>query len=157
MLQRILHAPEIAQGYDYVFFDCPPRMSTACINALTCADYVLIPTTLSQLDIEAVPRTLNGLVELHAVVRADFLGAVITRARLRAGKLVSYERKQLDTLNQFIRQHQPGDGFIFSSIIPDSPTIHRMTAEQKTAAAHDDEMRAIFEAVAQELERKASA
>jgi cellulose biosynthesis protein BcsQ len=64
--------PEIFQQFDYVLFDCPPRMSTACINALTCSDHVLVPSTLSQLDIDAVPRTLKWLHELHAVVRQVF-------------------------------------------------------------------------------------
>ncbi|MBI1830329.1 MAG: AAA family ATPase [Planctomycetes bacterium] len=154
LVQRILHSTEIAREFDFVLFDCPPRMSTACINALTCADFVLIPTTLSQLDIEAVPRTLNWLKELRAIVAADFLGCVITRARLRNEQLVSYEREQLGKLKQLIREKQPGEGFIFSGIIPDSPVIHRYTAEQRAVAAHDADIRSYFDAIAQELERK---
>jgi hypothetical protein len=49
---------------------------------------------LSQLDIEAVPRTLKWLHELHAVVGATFLGVVITRARKRAEERID------STLNQ---------------------------------------------------------
>ncbi len=55
ILQKAFHVPDIFHQFDYVLFDCPPRMSTACINALTCSDNVLVPSTLSQLDIEAVP------------------------------------------------------------------------------------------------------
>jgi len=151
LLQKALHVPEIFEQFDYVLFDCPPRMSTACINALTCADYVLVPSTLSQLDIEAVPRTLKWLRELHAVVGATFLGVVITRARMRAEDLVSYERAQLNKLRDFIRAHQPGEGFVLPCMVP---KIHQLTAERKAVAIHSDEGRAWFGAIADELERR---
>jgi cellulose biosynthesis protein BcsQ len=154
LLQKALHVPEILHQFDYVLFDCPPRMSTACINALTCSDHVLIPSTLSQLDIEAVPRTLKWLQELHAVVRASFLGVVITRARMRVEKLVSYERPQLDNLRELIRSHQLGEGFVLPCMVPDSPRIHQLTAERKAVACHSTEGRAWFGAIAQELERR---
>ena len=154
LLQKAFHVPEILQQFDYVLFDCPPRMSTACINALTCSDHVLIPSTLSQLDIEAVPRTLKWLQELHAVVRASFLGVVITRARMRVQKLVSYERPQLDNLRELIRGHQPGEGFVLPCMVPDSPKIHQLTAERKAVACHSTEGRAWFGAIAEELERR---
>ncbi len=154
LLQKALHVPEIFQQFDYVLFDCPPRMSTACINALTCSDHVLVPSTLSQLDIEAVPRTLKWLQELHAVVRASFLGVVITRARMRVQELVSYERRQLDNLRELIRGHQPGEGFVLPCMVPDSPKIHQLTAERKAVACHSSEGRAWFSAIADELERR---
>jgi len=154
ILQNAFHVTEIFHRFDYVLFDCPPRMSTACINALTCSDYVLIPSTLSQLDIEAVPRTLRWLKELHAAVRASFLGVVITRARMRSDKLVSYEEKQLGNLTELIRPHQPGEGFVFSSMVPDSPKIHQFAANRKAIAAHTSEGRAWFGSIAEEMERR---
>jgi cellulose biosynthesis protein BcsQ len=154
LVQKALHVPEILQQFDYVLFDCPPRMSTACINALTCSDHVLVPSTLSQLDIEAVPRTLKWLHELHAVVRATFLGVVVTRARMRADDLVSYERAQMNKLRDFIRAHQPGDGFVFPCMVPDSPKIHQLTAERKAVAIHSNDGKVWFGAIADELERR---
>jgi len=154
LLQKALQVPELLQEFDYVLFDCPPRMSTACINALTCSDHVLIPSTLSQLDIEAVPRTLKWLHELHSVVRATFLGVVITRARMRSDELVSYERPQMDRLRGFIRTHQPGEGFILPYMVPDSPRVHQLTAEGKAVAIHSAEGRAWFGAIANEIEKR---
>jgi len=154
LLQQALHTPEVFQTYDYVLFDCPPRMSTACINALTCADYLLIPTALSQVDIEAVPRTLKWLTELHQVVQAVFLGAIVTRGRMRAGSLVSYEQSQLDNLVQLIARLQPGSGFVFDAKIPDSPEIHRATSRRQAVVAYNEQARGWFQAVADELKRK---
>src|SRR5439155_4396514 len=113
-----------------------------------------IPSTLSQLDIEAVPRTLRWLEELHAAVRASFLGVVITRARMTADNLVSYEQKQLGNLKELIRPHQPGEGFVFSRMIPDSPKIHQFTAQCKAVAVYTSVGRAWFGSIAEELERR---
>src|SRR6266481_2648026 len=154
LVQKALHVPDIFQRFDYVLFDCPPRMSTACINALTCSDHVVVPSTLSQLDIEAVPRTLKWLHELHAVVRASFLCVVVTRARMRGDTLVSYEREQMDRLARFIKVHQPGEGFVLPYMVPESPKIHQLTAEGKAAALHSPEGRAWFGAIADEIERR---
>jgi cellulose biosynthesis protein BcsQ len=154
LIQKALQVPEIFQQFDYVLFDCPPRMSTACINALTCSDHVLVPSTLSQLDIDAVPRTLKWLHELHAVVRASFLGVAITRARMRGDSLVSYEREQMDKLGGFIRVHQPGEGFVLRSMVPESPEIHQLTADGKAVAVHSQRGRAWFGAIADEVERR---
>ncbi len=154
LIQGALHVPEIFHHFDYVLFDCPPRMSTACINALTCSDHVVVPSTLSQLDIEAVPRTLKWLHELHAVVRASFLCVVVTRARMRGDTLVSYEREQMDRLARFIKVHQPGEGFVLPYMVPESPKIHQLTAEGKAAALHSPEGRAWFGAIADEIERR---
>jgi chromosome partitioning protein len=154
LVQKALQVPDIFQQFDYVLFDCPPRMSTACINALTCSDHVVVPSTLSQLDIEAVPRTLKWLDELYSVVRAKFLCAVITRARMREGSLVSYERTQMDKLVEFIRLHQPGEGFVLPFMVPESPKIHQLTADGKAVALHSAEGRIWFGDIADEIERR---
>jgi len=63
-LRRALHSPEIAANFDLVLLDCPPRLSTACINALAACDYVLIPVILDQVSAEAAPRMLRWLWKL---------------------------------------------------------------------------------------------
>jgi cellulose biosynthesis protein BcsQ len=90
LLQKALHVPEIFEQFDYVLFDCPPRMSTACINALTCSDYVLVPSTLSQLDIEAVPRTLKSVIR-DAKSRVTKPLSTERAATLHAESLAAYD------------------------------------------------------------------
>jgi cellulose biosynthesis protein BcsQ len=63
-LRRALHSDEVAANFDLVLLDCPPRLSTACINALAACDYVLIPVILDQLSAEAAPRMLRWLRKL---------------------------------------------------------------------------------------------
>jgi cellulose biosynthesis protein BcsQ len=154
LVQKALQVPEIFQQFDYVLFDCPPRMSTACINALTCADYLVVPSSLGQLDIDAVPRTLKWLGELHAVVQASFLCVVITRGRMRMGNLVEAERKQMARMAEAIKDHQPGEGFVLPYMVPDNPKIRQFTDERKAVAVHSPEGRAWFGAIAEEIERR---
>jgi cellulose biosynthesis protein BcsQ len=61
ILRRALHDPAAWPKYDFVLLDCPPRLSTACINALCCCDYVLIPTRLDKLSANGVIRVLRTL------------------------------------------------------------------------------------------------
>ncbi len=56
VLRSYLHAPFAAQEFDFVLLDCPPRLTTACINAISAADFVLIPVIPDQTSAEAVPR-----------------------------------------------------------------------------------------------------
>ena len=73
---------EVEDEYDYVFIDCPPSLGVLTINALTCADSVLIPIQcefyalegVSQLinTIQLVKKSLNKKLEIEGVVMTMF-------------------------------------------------------------------------------------
>ena len=73
---------EIEDEYDYVFIDCPPSLGVLTINALTCADSVLIPMQcefyalegVSQLmsTIQLVKKSLNKKLEIEGVLMTMF-------------------------------------------------------------------------------------
>src|SRR5207237_68388 len=60
-LRSLLHAEAVQRDYQYILLDCPPRLTTTCINALTAADFVLIPVVLDQKSTESAPRLLRWL------------------------------------------------------------------------------------------------
>jgi len=53
------------EHYDYILIDCPPSLGMLTINALTCADSVLIPTQPSKLAVEG----LQGLLTTISMIR----------------------------------------------------------------------------------------
>jgi len=73
---------EIEDEYDYVFIDCPPSLGVLTINALTCADSVLIPMQcefyalegVSQLmnTVQLVKKSLNKKLEIEGVLMTMF-------------------------------------------------------------------------------------
>jgi len=79
-------ALKAADGYDFIVLDCPPSLGLLTVNALTAADYYIIPVTPDYL-------ALEGVANLQTVVddklRAGFdsvaarLGILLTLADYR--------------------------------------------------------------------------
>ena len=104
LFRTVFHSEALFKKYDFVLFDCPPRLTTACVNALSCSDYLLVPTLLDQLSVEAIPRTLAHLERLSGISSARLLGVVGNRAAFREGNLIarhqnSYEQLRLAVEN----------------------------------------------------------
>lgn len=67
-------------GYDYVFFDCPPSLGLLTVNALTAADSVLVPLQCEYYALEGLSQliaTLN-LVRDHLNPGLEVKGIVLT-------------------------------------------------------------------------------
>lgn len=101
LLRDILHEQGIAQDYDMILLDCPPRLTTSGVNALTASDYVLCPTLLDHRSAEAVPRLLTWLNGLRSSICPELcvLGVVGNRAYPR-DKLIARERNVWVPLGQ---------------------------------------------------------
>jgi len=55
-LRAALHSEAVRGKFDYILIDCPPRLSTACVNALTASDFLLVPTQFDKTSRDAVGR-----------------------------------------------------------------------------------------------------
>ena len=71
---------EVEDEYDYVFIDCPPSLGVLTINALTCADSVLIPIQCEFYALEGVSQLVNTiqLVKKSLNKNLDIEGVVMT-------------------------------------------------------------------------------
>jgi cellulose biosynthesis protein BcsQ len=81
-LRLALHSQAISGQYDYVLLDCPPRFTTACINAVAASDFLLIPLLLD--GVSASGPLLHLLTELKKLREAacsafEILGVVANR------------------------------------------------------------------------------
>src|SRR5262249_4098980 len=77
-LRAILHSAEIAERFDFVLLDCPPQLTTACVNALAASDYVIVPVLPNSTSTAAVPRLLKWLRILreHACQELSVMGVI---------------------------------------------------------------------------------
>ncbi len=119
-LRSVLHADEVQCEYDFVLLDCPPRLTTTCINALTAADYVLIPVVLDERSTEGAPRLLRWLRERRATLFPGLAGAGVvankTRGTSRA-RLINRERDVWDELIAACRDAWPNDVHGFDTVV----------------------------------------
>ncbi|EHI96958.1 Cobyrinic acid ac-diamide synthase [Clostridium sp. DL-VIII] len=71
---------DIESEYDYVFIDCPPSLGVLTINALTCADSVLIPIQCEFYALEGVSQLINTiqLVKKSLNKNLDIEGVIMT-------------------------------------------------------------------------------
>jgi len=52
---------EIKDRYDYIFLDCPPSLGFLTLNAITAADFVLVPLQCEYYALEGLSQLLNTL------------------------------------------------------------------------------------------------
>ena len=152
LFRRLFHAPEVLTRYDFVLFDCPPRLTTACVNALGCSDFLLVPVLLEQGSVEALPRTLNWLTRLPHVSRARLLGVVANRVDMYAGKPVNAQQTILTYLPETLKR-SGFHGEVFHAIIKNQRSMIEEAANRGRIAAADDDGLNLFAGVTAEIEK----
>jgi chromosome partitioning protein len=98
LMRQALQSNTIQTHFDYVFIDCPPRLTTACVNALTGSDYLLMPTQAETVALESVfhlIRRLEPLRDRGVLSELKLMGFVASMVRPGAVDDDSYERELL--------------------------------------------------------------
>ena len=118
----------IAQGYDYIFFDCPPSLSMLSINALVAADACLIPVTAEYL-------ALEGLIGMLRAVDEAKKGLGINPLLL--GIAFTMVIRGLNSAREIIRlvREQYG-GLVFNTEIPRSVKLSEAPSFGSTILQH---------------------
>lgn len=121
-LSRILHSPAVTSRYNVVLIDCPPRLSTATINALCASTHLLIPSVPDSSSLEAaanfikmarrVTAQLNPLMRLAGVVPT-----------LTAGTALSEDEQNLLTRFKARARESGDEPRIFERHIPKNKPI----------------------------------
>lgn len=84
----------LAQTYDVVFIDCPPRFGKVLRSALMVADMVLLPCGPSDVDVWALAETLD-LVEMAQDIRPSLQSAVVITKVMRRTTIGRTARRML--------------------------------------------------------------
>lgn len=103
-LASILHNPLIQEHFSRIVIDAPPRLTTACIQALCAATAVVIPTVLDRLSGEAVGTFLGQLKTLQSAGVCPYLkfGGIIA---YNPGRATRYLGDAGDAIADALRKH----------------------------------------------------
>ncbi|SFS07844.1 ParA family protein [Anaeromicropila populeti] len=72
--------------YDFILVDCPPQLSILTINALSCADGVIIPTKTDYLSYRGIELLMDTISEIRELInpRLEVLGTIATLYNMRS-------------------------------------------------------------------------
>ncbi len=156
-LRRLLHADAVQQHFDAILLDCPPRLSAGCINALACADYVLVPVLLDGLSSEAVPRLLRWLRilkdETQLCPQLAVLGLVANKVRHYAGDLAKQHQDVWSRLQTHCLDPWREPVHAFHTALPHKAAFG-LAADHHAFAIRDQELRAKFRDLALEISQR---
>jgi cellulose biosynthesis protein BcsQ len=146
LLRHVLHSSVVQRHYDAVLLDCPPRLTAAAINAFLAADFLLIPTPLDRMCIEAVPRLLRWVRERQQRLMSNIniLGVVISRTKK---PLTEREKELLDQLKHDCKDAWGAAVKVFETLVP---TFSEAALSYRFPAQHRD-LRGLFGKLVQEL------
>lgn len=137
-LFRKLQSPGFLDPYDIVIIDCPPRMTTGFIAALSASTHLLMPTIADKLSAPAAIRFLKQLETLQPeLFPATKLLGIVPSKIYDADRLTKEEERVLDQMvSDLLRQHK-----IFNvAVLKGEPIPHRASIIKAagTALAYHD-------------------
>jgi chromosome partitioning protein len=118
-----------AAQYDYIIIDCPPSLGLLTINALTAADYVLIPVQAEYYALEGLSQLLKTIqaVRSNTNPQLELLGIILTMFDKRN----SLSEQVRDEIQKYF-----GDK-LFKTIIPRNVRLAEAPSYGRTIYEHD--------------------
>ncbi len=130
-LQRELQLKQMLEQFthDIVLIDCPPSLGLLTINALSAADYVLIPVQTEYYALEGLGQLLGVIQRVKEAINPtlEILGVVLTMFDSRTSLS--------DQVMDEVKKHF-GDK-VFSTVIPRNVRLAEAPSFGKTIAEHD--------------------
>lgn len=116
-------------GFDYVFIDCPPSLGLLTINAMTCAEEVIIPIQCEYYALEGVGQLLGNISMIREHLNEDLhISAVLLTmydARTKLAEQVANEVR-----DQF-------GAVVLGNVIPRSVRVSEAPGYGKTVIEYD--------------------
>ena len=119
----------IIKDYDIVVLDCPPSLGLLTVNALTAADFFLVPVTLDYLALEGLVNLMEAVELIRAGIgkTAAPLGFLLT--------LADYRLNVTEEIAGMIRKHY--GRLVFKTIIPGNVKLKEAPSFGKTIFDYD--------------------
>ena len=133
--------------YDFIIVDCSPNLGKLTINALNCANYIIIPVQAAYLPIKGLEQLLKTISIVQRKMNADLkiMGILLTMVDYRT----NYAKDITDILYSAYGNKIP----IFKTSIPMSVRASEATAEGISIYMHDakGKVAKAYEAVTEEV------
>jgi cellulose biosynthesis protein BcsQ len=160
-LREALHDLRLQErGYRYVLIDCPPRLSTACMNALAACDFVLVPVLLDATSTRAVPnllRTLRRLQRAEIFPHLNVLGVLANEVRYNnQKKVVGKLAEAWEELPAMCREAWGSPVHLFKASVPYSLRFAEAAGEEDVPrlAVSDSSIRQVFAELLMEVKEE---
>ena len=146
LLKRALD--QVADGYDFIFIDCPPSLELLTLNALCAADTLLVP-------LQGEYYALEGLSDLMGTVRIVRRG-LNPKLEIEGVLLTMFDGRTNLAIQvaQEIKRFFPGK--VYSTVIPRNIRLSEAPSHGKPINAYDRTCRGAeaYNAVAEEFLKK---
>ena len=159
LLREALHDPGL--GFGSVLLDCPPRLTTACVNALAASDFVLIPVVPDPVSTRAVENLLRTLRRFRDELCPELavLGVVPNMVRLFKGEPIRDHADALAELKAAVAEVWDEPFPVFEAGIKHDSAFGKSAAALDAdgtvrLAVSDPEIGAAFRALGNELEKE---
>lgn len=133
--------------FDYIIIDCSPNLGFLTVNALTCADEVIIPVQAAYLPVKGLELLLRTISKVKRKTNPEIriLGILITMVDLRT----NYTKQVIDTVNRIYGKSLP----LFHTMIPSSVRAAEAPALGVSIFQHDPrgKVTEAYEAFTQEV------
>ena len=132
------YVESIRDQYDYIIIDCMPSLGMLTINALACADSVLIPVQAAYLPVKGLQQLIKtiGRVKRQLNPKLQFEGILLTMVDNRTNYARDISLMVYDTYSANIK--------VFSTEIPMSVRASEVSVEGSSIYSYDPKGKAAF-------------
>lgn len=127
---------EIRDQYDFILIDCPPTLTLITVNALSCADYVLIPVKTDYLSLMGIPLLLESIEQTTRKANRNLkvLGVLPTMYNPRYGHDIEALTELKNSLEPDVKVFEPihrstnfdkapSEGRATIDLLPNAPSV----------------------------------
>lgn len=91
------HLDKITEAYDYIVLDCPPTLGILAVNAIYCANSIIVPTSFGRYSLDGMADLLGAVKEIKEGQEYKFF-VLKNLYEKRNSQTNKYINKQLDSL-----------------------------------------------------------
>ena len=122
---------KVEDDYDYILIDCMPSLGIITINALACADTVLIPVQVSYLPVKGLQQLIKTIARVKRQInpKLEIEGILLT--------MVDYRTNYAKDISTAIYETYASDIPMFNSKVPMSVRAAETSIKGTSIFKHD--------------------